>query len=125
MFDKKTRSAYIYGDDRQWLGLENSITMFLKASYMKAYNLAGIMIYSLASDDYKVLFVREVYKIILGYLIFFYLLFSTSQSLIFSGSVWAGNISANKSSQNGNTKKNQRGKSEKLIIELLEKEAKK
>lgn len=57
VFDKKTRSAYIYGGDRQWLGLENPITMFSKASYIKAHNLAGIMIYDLASDDYKVLFV--------------------------------------------------------------------
>ncbi|VDK73843.1 unnamed protein product [Litomosoides sigmodontis] len=56
VFDKKTLSAYIYGDDRQWLGLENPTTMFSKASYIKAYNLAGIMIYDLASDDYKILF---------------------------------------------------------------------
>ncbi|VDM19491.1 unnamed protein product [Wuchereria bancrofti] len=53
VFDEKTRSAYMHGGDRQWLGLENSITMFSKASYIKTYNLAGIMIYDLASDDYK------------------------------------------------------------------------
>lgn len=57
VFDEKTRSAYIHGGDRQWLGLENPITMFTKASYIKTYNLAGIMIYDLASDDYKVLLV--------------------------------------------------------------------
>lgn len=64
VFDEKTRSAYIYGGNRQWLGLENPITIFSKASYMKAYNLAGIMIYDLASDDYKVLFDIRAYKII-------------------------------------------------------------
>ncbi|KAL4002407.1 Glycosyl hydrolases 18 family protein [Acanthocheilonema viteae] len=63
VFDKTTRSAYIYGGD-QWLGLENPITMFLKASYIKAYNLAGIMIYDLASDDYKGLCKQGTYPLI-------------------------------------------------------------
>ncbi|MCP9258578.1 Glycosyl hydrolase, family 18 [Dirofilaria immitis] len=54
IYDMRTRSAYIYGNnDRQWLGFENPITMFSKASYIKAFNLAGIMIFDLASDDYE------------------------------------------------------------------------
>uniref|UniRef100_A0A0R3RVL2 Glyco_18 domain-containing protein n=1 Tax=Elaeophora elaphi TaxID=1147741 RepID=A0A0R3RVL2_9BILA len=64
VFDKKTRSAYIYGGDRQWLGLEDPITMFSKASYMKAYNLAGIMIYDLAADDYTGVCKRGTYPLI-------------------------------------------------------------
>uniref|UniRef100_A0AAF5PPN9 Glycosyl hydrolase family 18 protein n=1 Tax=Wuchereria bancrofti TaxID=6293 RepID=A0AAF5PPN9_WUCBA len=64
VFDEKTRSAYMHGGDRQWLGLENSITMFSKASYIKTYNLAGIMIYDLASDDYKGVCKRGTYPLI-------------------------------------------------------------
>uniref|UniRef100_A0A915PSW8 GH18 domain-containing protein n=1 Tax=Setaria digitata TaxID=48799 RepID=A0A915PSW8_9BILA len=64
LFDEKTRSAYIYGDDRQWLGFEDPITMFSKASYIRAYNLAGIMIYDLASDDYMGVCKRGRYPLI-------------------------------------------------------------
>ncbi|VDN05118.1 unnamed protein product [Thelazia callipaeda] len=53
VFDTNTRSAYIYGGDRQWLGLEDPITMFSKAKYIRMLNLAGMMIYDLSSDDYK------------------------------------------------------------------------
>ncbi|VDK76439.1 unnamed protein product [Onchocerca ochengi] len=64
VFDAETQSAYIYGSDRQWLGLENPTTMFSKAKYMKAYNLAGIMIYDLACDDYKGICKQGTYPLI-------------------------------------------------------------
>ncbi|VDN41290.1 unnamed protein product, partial [Gongylonema pulchrum] len=54
VFDRKAASAYIYGG-KQWLGLEDPVTMFSKASYAKSHSLAGIMIFSLAADDYEVI----------------------------------------------------------------------
>lgn len=54
IFDQKTRSAYMYGGDKQWLGLEDPVTMFSKATYPRVHLLAGIMIFDLGCDDYEV-----------------------------------------------------------------------
>uniref|UniRef100_A0A183VEA0 Glyco_18 domain-containing protein n=1 Tax=Toxocara canis TaxID=6265 RepID=A0A183VEA0_TOXCA len=54
VFDHGARSPYIHGGDKQWLGFEDMTSMFVKATYAKRSNLAGIMIFDLASDDFSV-----------------------------------------------------------------------
>uniref|UniRef100_A0A0M3I3Z8 GH18 domain-containing protein n=1 Tax=Ascaris lumbricoides TaxID=6252 RepID=A0A0M3I3Z8_ASCLU len=53
VFDEKACSPYLHGGEKQWLGFEDTTSMFVKATYARRAQLAGIMIFDLASDDFS------------------------------------------------------------------------
>ncbi|MFH4981520.1 hypothetical protein AB6A40_008229 [Gnathostoma spinigerum] len=53
VFNRRARSPYLYGGNKQWLGFEHSSSVFIKAAYARYMQLAGIMVFDIGSDDYQ------------------------------------------------------------------------